>query len=104
MKGKTVVVQGFGNVGSYASKFFHEAGAKVIGIVEYDCALTNPSGIDIAALFAWVRVGSAALSSCAAGAVVEVASVFRGVVRKRTRARLLVSRVRSPCLLPERRR
>jgi len=53
IKGKTVVVQGFGNVGSYASKFFHEAGAKVLAIVEYDCTLVNPAGIDIPALFAW---------------------------------------------------
>jgi glutamate dehydrogenase (NAD(P)+) len=57
MRGKTVVVQGFGNVGSYAAEFFQNlGGAKIISIVEWDCALLNPDGLDIAALNAWVRV------------------------------------------------
>lgn len=50
-KDKTVVVQGFGNVGSYAAKFVHEAGAKVIGIKEADLSLYNKDGIDINDLF-----------------------------------------------------
>ncbi len=49
------LVQGFGNVGSYASKFFYEAGAKVISVVEYDCTVVNPKGLDINALTEWVR-------------------------------------------------
>jgi len=53
IKGKTVVVQGFGNVGSYACKFFYEAGAKVLAVVEYDCTVTNPAGLDIPALTAY---------------------------------------------------
>ena len=32
MKGARVVIQGFGNAGSFLSKFLHDAGAKVIGI------------------------------------------------------------------------
>ena len=32
--GKSVIVQGFGNVGFYSAKFFEQAGAKVIGVVE----------------------------------------------------------------------
>ncbi|XP_030573639.1 glutamate dehydrogenase, mitochondrial-like [Drosophila novamexicana] len=44
---KKVIVQGFGNVGSFAAKFVHEAGAKVIGIQELDFALTNTDGIDV---------------------------------------------------------
>ncbi|EDV94364.1 glutamate dehydrogenase, mitochondrial [Drosophila grimshawi] len=46
-KDKRVIVQGFGNVGSFAAKFVHEAGAKVIGIQEFDFSLTNQDGIDI---------------------------------------------------------
>ncbi|KAM7361063.1 big bubble 8 [Cochliomyia hominivorax] len=45
-KDKTVIVQGFGNVGSWASKFVVEAGAKLIGIHEFDVSLYNPEGID----------------------------------------------------------
>ena len=32
LKGKKFVLQGFGNVGYWASKFFTEAGAKLVGV------------------------------------------------------------------------
>jgi glutamate dehydrogenase (NAD(P)+) len=50
IEGKRVVVQGFGNVGYHAAKFFHEAGAKVIAVGELACSLFNADGLDIAAL------------------------------------------------------
>jgi glutamate dehydrogenase (NAD(P)+) len=45
-----VVIQGFGNVGGMAAKLMRAAGFKIIAIVEYDGAVYNPSGLDIAAL------------------------------------------------------
>ncbi|WP_125666145.1 Glu/Leu/Phe/Val family dehydrogenase [Paenibacillus baekrokdamisoli] len=42
-----VVIQGFGNAGSYLAKFMHEAGAKVIGISDVNAALYNEKGLDI---------------------------------------------------------
>lgn len=45
--GKTVVVQGFGNVGYYSAKFFEQHGAKVIGIAEYNGGVYNANGLDI---------------------------------------------------------
>jgi glutamate dehydrogenase (NAD(P)+) len=39
-------VQGFGNVGYWASKFFTEAGAKLIGVAEYDGSIYNAEGIN----------------------------------------------------------
>ena len=48
--GKTVIVQGFGNVGFYAAKFFAEHGAKVIGVVEYNGGVFSDKGLDIEAL------------------------------------------------------
>lgn len=47
---KTCIVQGFGNVGYHAAKFLSEGGATIIGIIEWDGALYNKSGIDIAEL------------------------------------------------------
>ena len=45
IEGKTVVVQGMGNVGFYCAKFFREHGAKVIGIAEYEGAIFNANGL-----------------------------------------------------------
>jgi len=51
LRGKTVVVQGFGNVGFYAAKFLAElGGAKIVGVVEYNSAVFNAAGLDVAAL------------------------------------------------------
>lgn len=47
LKGARVVVQGFGNAGSFLSKFLHDAGAKVIGISDAYGALHDPNGLDI---------------------------------------------------------
>jgi glutamate dehydrogenase len=47
LKGARVVVQGFGNAGSFLSKFLHDAGAKVIGISDAYGALYDPKGLDI---------------------------------------------------------
>jgi glutamate dehydrogenase (NAD(P)+) len=46
IEGKSVVVQGLGNVGYHAAKFFREGGAKVIAIAEYEGAITNPDGLN----------------------------------------------------------
>jgi glutamate dehydrogenase (NAD(P)+) len=46
VEGKTVVVQGLGNVGFHAAKFFREGGAKVIGLAEFEGAITNPAGLN----------------------------------------------------------
>ncbi len=47
IKGARVVVQGFGNAGSYLAKFMHEAGAKVIAISDAHGAIHDPNGLDI---------------------------------------------------------
>lgn len=45
VEGKTVIVQGLGNVGFYSAKFFREGGAKVICIAEYEGAIYNANGL-----------------------------------------------------------
>jgi glutamate dehydrogenase len=48
--GSKVIIQGFGNAGSFLAKFLHDAGAIVVGISDANGALYNPEGLDIDAL------------------------------------------------------
>jgi glutamate dehydrogenase (NAD(P)+) len=45
-----VVIQGFGNVGGMAAKLMKAMGFKIVCIIEYDGAVYNAHGLDIAAL------------------------------------------------------
>jgi glutamate dehydrogenase (NAD(P)+) len=55
LDGKTVVVQGLGNVGYHAAKFLNEEdGCKITAIIERDGAIENDEGIDIEDLHHWV--------------------------------------------------
>jgi len=47
MVGARVVIQGFGNAGSFLAKFLNDQGAKVIGISDAYGALYDPNGLDI---------------------------------------------------------
>ena len=51
LNGAKVVVQGFGNVGSYAAKFLHEYGCKIIGVSDISGGLYAPDGFDVEELF-----------------------------------------------------
>ena len=51
LKGSKVVVQGFGNVGSYAAKFLDEYGCKIIGVSDVSGGLYEPGGFDVDELF-----------------------------------------------------
>ncbi|KAI9504928.1 NADP-dependent glutamate dehydrogenase [Coemansia spiralis] len=53
VEGSTVIIQGFGNVGYWAAKFFEANGAKVIGIIEHDVAAYNKNGINVEELSQW---------------------------------------------------
>lgn len=55
--GLTFVIQGFGNVGSWAARFIHESGGKVIAISDVTGAINNPKGIDIPALVKYKAEG-----------------------------------------------
>lgn len=51
LAGKSVIVQGFGNVGFHTAKFLSEDdGALVIGVIERDGAIFDPAGLNVAAL------------------------------------------------------
>ena len=51
----TAVIQGFGNVGSFAATFLHEAGCKVIAVSDVTGGLHEPSGLDISSLTDYVK-------------------------------------------------
>ncbi|HKO03429.1 MAG TPA: Glu/Leu/Phe/Val dehydrogenase [Candidatus Acidoferrales bacterium] len=50
-----VIIQGFGNVGTYAAKLMHESGYTIVGIADISGALYNEKGLDVPALIRWVH-------------------------------------------------
>jgi glutamate dehydrogenase (NAD(P)+) len=62
MQGKTiedatVVIQGFGNVGSFAAQFLHNAGGRIIAVSNHHGGIVNPDGLDVEKLRAHVAEG-----------------------------------------------
>ncbi len=55
IEGKSVIIQGFGNVGYHAAKYLHAAGAKIVAIGEVNGTIVNYSGIDIQAVDSFRR-------------------------------------------------
>ena len=51
LEGKSIIIQGLGNVGYHAAKFLsQEDGAKIVTIIERDGAITSPKGLDVEAV------------------------------------------------------
>jgi glutamate dehydrogenase (NAD(P)+) len=55
LEGKRAIVQGLGNVGTYAAKFLEEGGAHVVAIAEYNGSIHNEKGLDVDAVIAWKK-------------------------------------------------
>ena len=56
LAGKTVIIQGFGNVGSNAARLLaEEDGVKIIAVIERNGTILNPDGLDISKLQEWMR-------------------------------------------------
>ncbi len=51
VEGKKIVVQGLGNVGYHSAKFFQDAGAKIVGLAEYEGSICNENGLDVDEVF-----------------------------------------------------
>jgi len=47
VEGKKVIVQGLGNVGYHAAKFFSEGGAIIVGLAEYEGGIYNEKGLNL---------------------------------------------------------
>jgi glutamate dehydrogenase (NAD(P)+) len=46
LEGATAVVQGYGNAGSFAARFLHEDGVRVIGVSDSQGGIFSPKGLD----------------------------------------------------------
>lgn len=58
VRGKTFVVQGFGNVGSWAARIIHDKGGRVVAASDLSGAIHSPdAGIDIPALDKHMQAG-----------------------------------------------
>jgi glutamate dehydrogenase (NAD(P)+) len=56
LEGKRVVVQGLGNVGYHTAKFLEEdGGAKIIGLIEFEGAISSPNGVKVEEVMAHRR-------------------------------------------------
>lgn len=114
MAGRTVVVQGFGNVGSHAALFLStEDRCRVTRIIERDVVLHNDDGIDIAALlrhradtggvtgfsgaFASPPTRDALASSCDILIPAALEGVIDAELARSTRAKLIVEAANGPC-------
>ncbi len=56
-KNKTVAIQGYGNVGSSAAKFFYSNGFKIVAIQDHTGTIHNPRGIDLNQLDKHIAAG-----------------------------------------------
>ena len=47
LDGSTIVIQGFGNVGSFTAKFLDEYGCKIIAVSDINGGIYDPDGLDV---------------------------------------------------------
>lgn len=57
IKDKKVIIQGFGNVGFHTAYFLEAAGAKIIGICEYNGSIYNSDGLSPDSVKSWLKDG-----------------------------------------------
>ncbi|MGW9018417.1 Glu/Leu/Phe/Val family dehydrogenase [Priestia megaterium] len=47
IEGARVIIQGFGNAGSFLAEFLHDSGAQIVGVSDALGALYDPNGLDV---------------------------------------------------------
>ncbi|KYG69527.1 glutamate dehydrogenase [Bdellovibrio bacteriovorus] len=55
MNGASIAIQGFGNVGSFAAKFAHERGARIVAVSDVSGGIYNGDGLDIPEVMEYVK-------------------------------------------------
>lgn len=55
LNGASIAIQGFGNVGSFAAKFAHERGARIVALSDVSGGIFNGDGLDIPEVMEYVK-------------------------------------------------
>lgn len=76
LKGKTFIVQGFGNVGYWASHFLQKEGAILVGVQDAFGTIAEKRGIDVEALFDYVANNNGSSVGYPAAKAIEKGSFF----------------------------
>lgn len=76
LKGARVVLQGFGNVGSYTAKFLDEMGAKIVAVADHAGGVRHADGLDVKALAAHVKANKGTVAGFSGGEAFDKATVF----------------------------
>ncbi|HJU82850.1 MAG TPA: Glu/Leu/Phe/Val dehydrogenase dimerization domain-containing protein, partial [Holophagaceae bacterium] len=76
LKGARVVLQGFGNVGSFTARFLDEMGAKVVAVADHAGGVKNDKGLDVKALAAHVKANKGTVAGFAGGEAFDKDTVF----------------------------
>ncbi len=112
LKGARVVLQGFGNVGSFTAKFLDEMGAILVAVADHTGGVRKAEGMDVAALTAHVKANKGGVAGFTGGETFDAATVFSqdcdilipaalgGVINKETapdvKAKLIVEGANAP--------
>lgn len=62
IEGKKIIIQGLGNVGYHAAKFFYESGAIIIALSEIEGAIYNPKGLNIEDVMIYLKENKSILN------------------------------------------
>lgn len=55
IKGTTIAIQGFGNVGTFTAKFLYDQGAKIVGVTDVSGGVWNAEGLNVPELIRYAQ-------------------------------------------------
>lgn len=113
LKGTSVAIQGFGNVGSFAARILHDMGAKIVAVSDVTGGIYNPAGINIVALQSHITgsgklvtfpgckaITNEELIACDADVLIPAAlgGVLTAANAKTVRAKIIIEAANGPTL------
>ena len=75
LKGATIAIQGFGNVGSVSADLLAKAGAKIVAITDWQGGVYNPDGLDIPKMLDYAREHNT-IDRCPGGEPIDNEQLF----------------------------